>query len=119
MPQRTVSLLVVLGLLLALPMRPLVEAQDKAAAKAETDLEKKLEAVEKKLAELTAALQKAPPRYQALNAGTRVVIVDTQTGEYKKIDPPEPPTYAAFAVGKSVVTVDLRNGNFNWKDGAK
>jgi len=116
---RAFCLLAVVGLLLVLPSRPNVGAQDKPAAKAETELEKKLEAIEKKLAELTAALQKAPPRYQALNAGTKVVIVDTVTGTYKTIEPGDTPRYAAFAVGRSVISVNLFSGTINEREGAK
>lgn len=47
------------------------------------------------------------PRFQMLAAGHRVIILDTQTGETRVIEP-EDPTQQTVRIGKSWVTVTIQ-----------
>jgi hypothetical protein len=88
------------------------------------DLEKRLENIEKQLKDLALVLKdlkKPAPRYQMLNAGDRVVILDTEKGTAQTIEPAskKAPRYQSFSVGRSVIVVDTAFGSITKTDGAK
>jgi hypothetical protein len=79
-------------------------------------LEKRLAQLEKQLADLVLAL-KDRPRHQMLNAGAKVVILDTQSGRSEVVQPAEARRYQPVAVGDSLFVVDTQTGTITQRRG--
>jgi hypothetical protein len=99
------------------------QATPSGAEKA-TKLEDRIQQLEQRLAETNrnlVAVLKAfkemqdqkkgkPPRWQMLNAGKKVIVLDTQMGESRTVEPEPAQRHQIVTVGNSVFIIDTVGG---------
>jgi len=72
--------------------------------------EKNLVEVLKAFKELQTQQKEKPPRWQMLNAGKKVVILDTQTGRSQTVEPDTAQRFQTVTVGNSMFILDMVGG---------
>ena len=84
--------------------------------------EKNLVEVLKAFKELQTQQKEKPPRWQMLNAGEKVVILDTQTGQIRTELPSQSALrhrYQPVTVGNSLFVVNTETGSVEERKGSK